>query len=759
MRENMEFMENWRFIKKDVDVMEAGAGGIDAAFGECVNLPHTWNAVDGQDGKNDYYRGKCWYVKQLPKIEREENEEIWLEFDGVAMMAEVYVNGQFVGRHKGGYSTFRFNLTPWLREENTIAVSADNSAVRTVYPQKADFTFYGGIYRKVRLIRVPKAHFALGYYGGSGIRVTPKVQENTARIAVEGWTEHVPDGTRAELTILDMEENVMAKSVVPVKDNAIKEELILDPVHLWDGKRDPYLYTLKAELRDSGSTEILDCVETNFGCRTFFVDPQKGFFLNGRSYPLCGAARHQDRQGVGNALTPAMHEEDMQLLLEMGANTIRLAHYQHDQYFYDLADRYGMIVWAEIPYITEHMPEARENTVSQMTELIVQNYHHPSIICWALSNEITGTTGVTEDLMENHRILNDLCHRMDATRLTSMAHIFMLNPEEELVTLPDIRSYNLYYGWYVGELEDNDHWFDSYHEKHPDVAMGLSEYGADANPQYQGSNPQKGDWSESYQALYHEHMLKMWSERPYIWAMHAWNMFDFGADGRDEGGKPGQNQKGLVTFDRKTKKDAFYIYKAYLSEDPFVHLCGSRYVDRNEEKTEIRVYSNQPAVTLYVDGKEQETLEADKIFRFSIAISGEHMIEARAGKCSDTMRIRRVAQPNPDYRKAGVKVINWFDRDDEILREGYFSIRDSMGDVKANPEAAAVFQELVAPLQEKAAEAYGDVAKNIQLPEEMQKMMDRMSVENTLKQMAGLVTPELVHKLNSRLNQIAKKGE
>ena len=205
----------------------------------------------------------------------------------------------------------------------------------------------------------------------------------------------------------------------------------------------------------------------------------------------------------------------------MGANTVRLAHYQHDQYFYELADKYGMIVWAEIPYITEHMPEARENTVFQMKELIVQNYNHPSIICWALSNEITGTTGVTEDLMENHRILNDLCHEMDATRPTAMAHVFMLSPEEELVTLPDIRSYNLYYGWYVGELEDNDAWFDSYHEKHPDVAMGLSEYGADANPQYQSANPQKGDWSESYQALYHEHMLEMWSKRPYIWAMHV----------------------------------------------------------------------------------------------------------------------------------------------------------------------------------------------------------------------------------------------
>lgn len=712
MREYTEFMEQWRFVKKDIGAGAAASEVIDAAFGEMVDLPHTWNAVDGQDGGNDYYRGKCWYVKRLPQMKLERDEQLWLEFRGVAMMAEVYVNGQLAGSHDGGYSTFRVNLTPWLGEENTIAVSADNSAVRTIYPQKADFTFYGGIYRNVYLVRVPETHFALGYYGGSGIKVTPEVKENDAAVTVEGWTENAPDGTRAVLTILDAEGNVAAGSSVQIKDNCLKEELTLNRVHLWDGKEDPYLYTLRAELLDAGNTEALDCVELQFGCRTFFVDPQKGFFLNGRSYPLCGAARHQDRQGVGNALTPAMHEEDMKLLLEMGANTIRLAHYQHDQYFYELADRFGMIVWAEIPYITEHMPEARENTISQMTELIVQNHHHPSVICWALSNEITGTTGVTEDLMENHRILNDLCHRLDKTRPTSMAHIFMLSPEEELVTLPDIRSYNLYYGWYVGEMEDNDSWFDSYHEKHPDVAMGLSEYGADANPQYQGSGPQKGDWSEAYQALYHEHMLEMWSKRPYIWAMHVWNMFDFGADGRDEGGKPGQNQKGLVTFDRKTKKDAFYIYKAYLSKDPFVHLCGSRYVDRTEEETEIKVYSNRPAVTLLVDGNVVETLEAKKVFRFRVPISGEHVIEAKAGACSDTIRIRKVEQPNPDYRKAGGEVVNWFDRDDEIIREGYYSIKDSMSDVKASPEALAVFDELV--------------------------------------------TPELVHKLNNRLNQIAK---
>lgn len=572
MRKYTLFNDGWTFLKKD-----AGIGNLSLEDGIRVNLPHTWNAVDGQDGGNDYYRGKCWYIKEMDIQQPDADTEIWLEFRGAAMTAEVYVNGKKLCRHEGGYSTFRVRITDALHGKNTgsvsestsgdrniIAVSVDNRANRTVYPQKADFTFYGGIYRDVYLLRVPKKHFTLDYYGGPGIKVTPRVSGDlqNAEVAVEAYADHA-EGSVIRFTVDGMvkEEicrNGCAKAVFQIKN-----------VRLWNGLEDPYLYTASAEIPDSKDT-----VETKFGCRMFSVDAQNGFFLNGRSYPLCGAARHQDREGIGNALTRAEHEEDMALLLEMGANTVRLAHYQHDQYFYDLCDEAGLIVWAEIPYITEHMPQGRPNTVSQMTELVVQNYNHPSIICWGLSNEITAAGGVSEDLTDNHKELNRLCHSLDSTRLTTMAHVFMLDPDEEIVTLPDIRSYNLYYGWYVGNWNANDQWFDEFHRAHPDTVIGLSEFGADANPAYQSAVPEQGDWSESYQAAYHEHMLQMWRERPYIWAMHVWNMFDFGADGRDEGGKPGQNQKGLVTFDRKLKKDAFYIYKAYLSKEPFVHLCG-----------------------------------------------------------------------------------------------------------------------------------------------------------------------------------------
>lgn len=767
MRDIVFFMENWKFVKKDV-----GAEQAQAALGEMVNLPHTWNGKDGQDGGNDYYRGTCWYVKEFDRPDFSEKEEVWIEFSGAAMRARVYVNGVLLKSHDGGYSTFRVNLTEKLQEKNVIAVAVDNSVNRRVYPQKADFTFYGGIYRDVKLLVVPKAHFALDYYGGCGIKATPElvdlegkaVTEETmeqapvgsydAKVYVEAWTEQTPDGSVMELEILDADGNKVAEKTLSVQENQGKENLLISGAHLWNGKKDPYQYTLRAKLQGRGQ-ERTDEIEIRFGCRNFRIDSERGFFLNGESYPLCGAARHQDRWGVGNALTKEMHEEDMELMLEMGANTVRMAHYQHDQYFYELADRYGMIVWVEIPYITEHMEgsaEARENTVSQMTELIVQNYHHPSIICWALSNEITVTGGVTEDLVENHRILNDLCHRLDTTRLTTMAHAFMLGTEEEIVTLPDIRSYNLYYGWYVGELEENDEWFDRYHAQHPEQVIGLSEYGADANPQYQTAKPEKGDYTETYQALYHEHMLAMWEKRPYIWAMHVWNMFDFAADGREEGGKPGQNQKGLVTFDRKIKKDAFYIYKAYLSDEPFVHLCGNRYVDRTETETEIKVYSNQTVVELFVDGEKAGEQQGNRIFVFRIPIHGEHRIEAKSGTLLDAMTIRHVEQANKAYICPGREVVNWFDREDMQVREGYFSIKDSAAAIKAVPEAAALFGALM----EKVVASYGDVAKNVQMPEEIQRKMDAMPIEMSLKQAGKAVTTEMVVELNRELNKIKK---
>lgn len=747
MRNVMELKDNWIFVKEAENAEDAAS-----KEGTAISLPHTWNAVDGQDGGNDYHRGTCWYVTKFQKPEFEAESQVYVEFLGASVIADVYLNGEAVAHHEGGYSTFRVNLTDKLQEENVLAVALNNADNNYVYPQKADFTFYGGLYRMVNLIVVPESHFELDYAGGNGIAVTPTVEcdENRvptgkASVKVETWVTGNADSVVITITGEDSE-----SKTVPIVDGHAEATFELEHVHLWDGVDDPYLYHAKAEL-SSG-----DVTETTFGCRSFYTDPEKGFVLNGRVYPLRGVSRHQDRAGAGNALSYEMHKEDMEIIKEIGANTIRLAHYQHAQEFYDLCDEYGMVIWAEIPYITMHMPNGRANTLSQMEELVVQNYNHPSIVCWGLSNEITAATPVDEDLLENHRLLNDLCHKLDKTRFTTMANVFMQETDSPLLEIPDVNSYNLYFGWYLGELEQNDEFFDEYHAKYPDRCIGFSEYGADANPQYQSTAPTHGDYSETYQTVYHEHMLKMIEERPYLWATHVWNMFDFAADGRDEGGKHGENQKGLVTMDRKLKKDAFYLYKAYWNkEDAFVHICGRRYVDRKEDTTEVKVYSNQTTVSLYVDGTLLETQEGSRIFRFAVPMTGEHEIVAKAGAEEDSIHIRKVEEANPDYVMGEIKdVINWFD--DEPYKPDCYSIKDKMSEIQASPKAGAILAELMA--QAPGAESRGDVAESVKDNPNLIRMMGRMTLESMLGHMKDSITEEQVKGLNRMLQQI-KKGE
>ena len=724
MRKTIDFNDNWSFQKP-------GEAPV------AVQLPHTWNAQDGQDGGNDYWRGMAIYEKTFTRPALTAGERVYIEFSGAAMTAEVFLNGENLTRHEGGYSTFRVDLTDHLTNENTLRVTVDNSENDRVYPQKADFTFYGGLYRDVKLIIVPEIHFELEKDGTPGIKVTPKVdlERHCAAVTVETWQNGGP------VTV-----TVNGKSITLSSENGhAQAEFLIENVRLWDGLTDPYLYEATAVL-ESG-----DCVSARFGCRVMGFDPEKGFLLNGKSYPLRGVSRHQDRWGIGNALTEKEHWEDMALIREIGANTIRLAHYQHSQFFYDLCDEAGMMVWAEIPYITEHMPNGRQNTLDQMRELITQCYNHPCIACWGLSNEVA-VHGVTDDLMENHRLLNDLCHRMDATRPTAMAHAFMLEHDSPLVNLPDIASYNLYFGWYLGTLEQNDSFFDEYHAKYPDRVMGFSEYGADANVQFQSVRPESGDYSEQYQCLYHEYILGCIERHPWMWATHAWNMFDFAADGRDEGGTHGLNQKGLVSFDRKLKKDAFYLYKAaWNKEEPFVHLCGSRYVNRAEEETEIKVYSNQPWVTLLMDGKEIATQTGSTVFVFRVGITGEHTITAQAGECRDTMTIRKVETPEASYRfsQAG-SVANWFD--DLDFRTDCFSIRDSFGVLMAHPEAG----KIAGAVMQKIRERRGDVAKSASQNTNLQRMLAGMSFESLLNKAGDALTQESICRINEQLQRIPK---
>lgn len=702
-----------------------------------VNLPHTWNAVDGQDGGNDYFRGACTYTRTLEKPVMEAGTRVFLEICGAAMSAQVTLNGELLASHQGGYSAFRVELTEHLQECNELSISVDNNDNDTVYPQKADFTFYGGLYRDVNLILVPEVHFDLSYCGAPGIKVTPVVDLRTrsAQVTVETW--QVGQGS------VTVSVNGQEQKVSPDGNHATAV-FTIDNVHLWDGVEDPYLYTATAAL-DSG-----DQVSARFGCRHYEISAEKGFLLNGRSYPLRGVSRHQDHKGVGNALTLEQHRQDMAIVRELGANTLRLAHYQHAQEFYDLCDENGIIVWAEIPYITMHMKNGRENTLSQMEELVAQCYNHPSIVVWGLSNEITAASAVNEDLLENHRLLNNLCHRLDATRPTTMANVFMLETDNPILDIPDVNSYNLYFGWYLGELEQNEEFFDEYHSKYPDRPIGFSEYGADANPQFQNSRPEKGDYSESYQAVYHEHMLEMIEKRPWLWATHVWNLFDFAADGRDEGGKHGENQKGLVTFDRRTRKDAFYLYKAAWNKEPMIHICGSRYVDRAEDMTEIKVYSNADQVSLYVDGRYFATQEGHRIFRFQVPISAEHVIEARGAGQNESIRIRRAEKDNPEYIFVKKQdVVNWFDQ--EKFDPDCFSVSDTLADLRANPEAGAIVEQMMA----KGAASRGDVAESVKDNPALQRMMGRMTLISLLKQ-AGDIEEESIRQLNRVLQGIKK---
>lgn len=736
MRKIIMFNDGWIFNKPG-----------EAA--EPVTLPHTWNAADGQDGGNDYWRGTAVYAKCFEKPELKAGERCFIEFNGAAMTADVTLNGKALCRHEGGYSAFRAEITDALEDQNELKVLVDNSANDKVYPQMADFTFYGGLYRDVNLIIVPESHFELVKDGTPGIKVTPDVRlkDGEAHVLVETWQN---GGCEVQVEI-PTEHGMECRKVEAVNGHAVTN-IILKNVHLWDGLEDPYLYTATARLLENG--EVQDEISVRFGCRSFRVDPEKGFFLNGRSYPLRGVSRHQDRIGLGSALSRREHEEDMAVVKELGANTLRLAHYQHDRGFYDLCDENGLIVWAEIPYITRHMSGGKQNALSQMRELITQCYNHPSIVCWGLSNEITASSPVTEELLQDHRELNDLCHRMDETRPTVMAHAFMLEKDSPLIPIADLASYNLYFGWYLGELEQNDQFFDEYHAMYPDRVIGFSEYGADANAKFHSSRPEQGDYTEEYQCVYHEHILKCIEERPYLWATHVWNLFDFAADGRDEGGKKGQNQKGLVEFDHKTKKDAFYLYKAAWSRDPFVHICGRRYVDRAEEKTLIRVYSNAECVTLFVDGKEFASQKGKRVFVFEVPISGEHRVEAVSGDVRDEITIRRVAERNPDYCFGGAgNVENWFDKIE--VRAGFFSIRDKFGDLMAHPAAGAI----VGRIMQKASASRGEVAEGTKNNKALQQMMASMSFESLLKKAgANVVPPEMIKSINDALQKVKKES-
>lgn len=755
MRNRIHINTGWQFIQKDV--------GLPASMPtdwQCIDLPHTWNAVDGHDGNIGYDRGRYWYAKTfLTPKQPLTGGRVYVEIPAAGQQAEVYVNGKKVTYHEGGYSTFRADVTDICKAdgENLLVIACSNENKSNVYPQSADFTFYGGLYRGVNLISVPETHFDLDYYGGSGLKVTPKPCDcNGAHFELESWINQADENFTVLYTITNREGREVGCASRPA-DNTKTTIYVPDAV-LWDIDN-PYLYTVTATLQRRN--EAIDEVSVKVGVRSFSCDPNKGFILNGTAVPLRGVSRHQDWLYQGNALTHKEHYRDAELIKELGANTIRLAHYQHAQDFYDACDEMGFVVWAEIPFISvmSSDPEAHCNCISQLKELIVQNYHHPSICFWGISNEIL-IGGISEQLIENHKELNALCKEMDETRLTTIAHVSMTPTDSPLHGITDVESYNHYFGWYGGKMEDNDPWFDAFHKDYPEICMGVSEYGCEGIITYHSKNPQCKDYTEEYQALYHEHMAKVLDERPWLWSSHVWNMFDFGCAARDEGGVTGRNNKGLMTMDRKIKKDSYYIYKAYWNREPMVHLCGKRYAQRAGDTTQIRVYSNRSPVALYVNGRLTDIKSADKVFVFDTVALNDGMNEIVAEACGlkDSMTIEKVeAEPAiyvlPEFNERQEGVANWFKLAGNLdlkapmeFPAGKYSVKDSLKVLAQNEAALEIMKKAV-----KLATNF-----NLVPNEGMWDMMKTMTPEDII-QMAGSTMPEgFLESLNAKLIQIDK---
>lgn len=764
MRTIIPLQDHWYFTKED-----AGVPASLPVDWQKITLPHTWNAVDGQDGKGEYFRGACWYAKAFVTPVHQDKDRIYIEVLAASASGRVFVNGKELGYHEGGYSAFRLDITEALNPngDNLLSICVDNTDQSHIYPQMADFTFYGGLYRGVNLLVVPSVHFELDFWGSEGLAVTPKVLGQGATIHLMSWVSGAEEDYTVQYQISDQQGTVLAQVWRPSTSPGV--DILLPDAHLWQGIEDPYLYTCCASL--VRRNETVDEISTRFGIRSFHVDPEQGFFLNGKPMMLRGVSRHQDRLYQGNALTRQEHYEDAAIIRELGANTVRLAHYQHSRDFYDACDEYGFIVWAEIPYIScqSDNPAAHENCRTQMKELVYQNYNHPSICFWGLSNEIT-ISGEKPGLVENHLDLNQLVKEIDPSRLTTIAHVSMLPIASPLHGITDVESYNHYFGWYGGSYDKNEEWLDHFHKVYPHICIGLSEYGAEGIITYQPDEPKCRDYSEAYQAEYHEHMAKILMERPYLWSTHVWNMFDFGCAARNEGGTAGRNNKGLVSLDRKIRKEAFYLYKAYWSDEPFVYLCGRRYAQRAQDTTAIKVYSNQKKISLYVDGELFAELEGDKIFRFENVPLRDRFthLTARCGCLTDTITLERVEEkpsiytlpPDQDDDER-IGVANWFDQaaaesanSELAFPDGYFSIRDKIKDIIENEDAYIVLANALYSMT------------GMKLKKGMLGMIGDKTLEGMTAMMSGMgsvdsdkVPENAMQIINAQLNKIKKDSD
>jgi len=658
----------WTFQRSDVAFAEAP--GFDDGAWTKLDLPHTWNAIDGQDGPTTpYYRGIGWYRKHYTVASSLTGQRIYLQFDGSNIISDVYVNGRLAGSHAGGYSAFRFDVTDlvMLGEDNLIAVRVDNSAgvdarnvitpspTANVPPVLADFTFFGGIYRGVHLLSTPSVAISPLDFGSSGVYVT---QSNVSAASAELSVKVKLANANAEMSTANLQATVLDATgaqvasasfgqSVPGKGNAdATGNCRVQNPHLWNGLADPYLYAVRVDLLDGGT--VSDSITVPLGLRSFSLDSNTGFTLNGRYLDLHGVDKHQDRKDKGWAIADSDTDADFAFVEELGATAVRLAHYQHAQHTYDVTDQTGIVVWAETAIVDRinDTPEFSTNAEQQLTELIRQNYNHPSIVFWSVGNETLLKAGPNPDTLISH--LADVVGREDPARIAAYA----ANPGDTYNPVNwygTAHGFNEYQGWYSGKVADFAAWADQTHRDRPTGAIGLTEYGAGASITEHAANPAVQDTgddhttaqhSEEYQAYYHEGYWSALAARPFIWGKFIWNAFDFASDARNEGNTPGLNDKGLVTFDRQTKKDAFYLYKANWSSDPFVYITSRRFTTLPQSSTSIRVYSNADTVEVKLNGSSLgPRAAANHIFVWNDLswANGANTVEARAGSQTDSV--------------------------------------------------------------------------------------------------------------------------
>ena len=636
---------HWRFQRADVGGAES-ADFVDDAW-PSVTLPHTWNAPDGEVG-GAYYRGAGWYRRAIdrpPANTGRRNGRSFLEFDGAALAADVWVNGRHAGRHEGGYARFRFDVTAMLQPgRNQLAVRVDNAQLPTVAPLGGDFTVFGGLYRGVRLVETAAVHIDLLDHGGPGIAVdTVALSPAQARLAVRTRIRNA--STRDQRAVLRLTlRDATGRAVVQQRQSlslaAGSTELAATPLelaqpHLWQGVRDPYLYRLHAELLYDAAVQ--DAVTLPLGLRTMAVDPQRGFLLNGEPYPLRGVNYfHAGRPGRGLAVGDAEIDEDFRLLHELGANALRLVHFQHPPRAYQRADELGLVVWTEIP-LNAAMHEGaafRANLARQLSELVRQNRHHASVAVWGVGNEVYRSDDVIRALLSD---LHAQAKREDPQRLTAYAHCCAAD-DHPMALQTDLAAYNRYWGWYDGEMADIARWADALHARMPHKPIGVGEYGAGASVLQQQDPPQRpapgGPWHpEQYQALFHETYARELNARPWLWGHFVWLAFDHASAGRREGDQPGINDKGLITYDRRFRKDAYFLYQAHWQQEPMVHIASRRHSPRPAGTVTVKAYSNAARVTLTVNGQPVGTAEVvDRVASWPgvVLAPGRHQIEVRS---------------------------------------------------------------------------------------------------------------------------------